>query len=238
VQARRNGWELAGVDGNRRPPINRETYKVTETRDDGGLVVDRDGERLTLPGDYVKHHVALGYSSTAHSAQATTVDTSHVIAIERTGQSSLYVGMSRGREANHAYVVTQTVPEDAAPGMVNEREQQHPLDVLAATAERDEPEQAAVATSERNAADAQSPQAVRERRDDGREVAQQLGKTNEPEWQTYLAEMDSAVDDANRRDEQHRVAQLNQWHANEQQPATKQQRAHGNDDELVLERGF
>ena len=35
VQARRNGWELSTWDGNRRAPINRETYRVTETREDG-----------------------------------------------------------------------------------------------------------------------------------------------------------------------------------------------------------
>ena len=39
VQGRRNGWELRGYAGNRRCPINREQYRVLETRDDGGLVV-------------------------------------------------------------------------------------------------------------------------------------------------------------------------------------------------------
>ena len=37
VQARCNGWDLAGYEGNRRGPINRETYRVTAVRDDGGL---------------------------------------------------------------------------------------------------------------------------------------------------------------------------------------------------------
>src|SRR6185436_2110525 len=39
VQARSNDWDLAGVEGNRRGPINRETYQVTGFRDDGGLDV-------------------------------------------------------------------------------------------------------------------------------------------------------------------------------------------------------
>ena len=39
VQARRNGWDLAGYEGNRRGPINRENYRVLATRDDGGLIV-------------------------------------------------------------------------------------------------------------------------------------------------------------------------------------------------------
>ena len=73
VQARRNGWDLAGYEGNRRGPINRETYRVTAVRDDGGLEVapiagraadgDELGERMVLPGRYVAEHLALGYAS-------------------------------------------------------------------------------------------------------------------------------------------------------------------------------
>ena len=83
VQARLNGWDLAGYAGNRRGPINRETYRVLATRADGGLVVapigDESGERLTLPGSYVAEHVALGYASTAHAGQGRTVDTAHTV---------------------------------------------------------------------------------------------------------------------------------------------------------------
>jgi len=34
VQARLNGWHLAGHEDNRRGPINRETYRVLATRDE------------------------------------------------------------------------------------------------------------------------------------------------------------------------------------------------------------
>ena len=80
VQARRNGWDLAGYEGNRRGPINRETYRVTAVRDDGGLEVAPVarprprrasvlGERMVLPAGYVAEHLALGYASTVHAAQ-------------------------------------------------------------------------------------------------------------------------------------------------------------------------
>jgi conjugative relaxase-like TrwC/TraI family protein len=74
IQTRRNGWHLAGIDGNRRGPINRELFRVVETRPDGSLVVTSPhtggmGERLTLPTDYVADHVALGYASTVHAGQ-------------------------------------------------------------------------------------------------------------------------------------------------------------------------
>ncbi len=122
VQARRNGWDLAGVEGNRRGPINRETYRVTSVRDDGALEVTTDttgagtGEAMVLPAGYVAEHLALGYASTVHAAQGATVDTTHSVITPRTGPAALYVAMSRGREANTAHVATHTGPDDAADG--------------------------------------------------------------------------------------------------------------------------
>nr|MDQ3990109.1 AAA family ATPase [Actinomycetota bacterium] len=79
VQARRNGWELVGIEGNTRAPINRETYRVTGVRDDGGLTVapvhgrvdgaEQLGEPITLPASYVAADLTLGYASTVHAAQ-------------------------------------------------------------------------------------------------------------------------------------------------------------------------
>ena len=40
MQARRDGWDLAEVKGNRRGSINRETYRVTAVRPDGALEVE------------------------------------------------------------------------------------------------------------------------------------------------------------------------------------------------------
>ncbi|MFD1965336.1 MobF family relaxase [Pseudonocardia alni] len=125
VQARRNGWHLTGVEGNRRGPINRETYRVTAVRDDGGLEVTTDpdgdaGEQLVLPADYVAEHLALGYASTVHAAQGATVDTTHTVATLTTAAAALYVGMSRGRGSNTAHVTTRTGPQDPADGTTHE----------------------------------------------------------------------------------------------------------------------
>ena len=118
VQGRRNGWELRGVLGNRSCPINREQYRVLETREDGGLTVapilgrvagaEQLGERLTLSPNYVRDDLALGYASTVHAAEVLTVDTTHTVATPRTGLSALYVALSRGRWSNTTYVNTGT----------------------------------------------------------------------------------------------------------------------------------
>jgi conjugative relaxase-like TrwC/TraI family protein len=157
VQARRNGWHLAGYAGNRRGPINREQYQVVETRPDGSMVVARllgrgpDGEqlgdRMTLPASYVAEHMALGYASTVHSAQGMTVDTCHTVVTAGTAASALYVGMSRGRHNNTAHVTTVTRPVDEADGTVQDVVRRTPEAVLAATLETATPEQSATATA-------------------------------------------------------------------------------------------
>ena len=141
VQARRNGWDLAGYEGNRRGPINRETYRVGAVRADGGLevapVIGRGpdgevlGDRMVLPVGYVGEHVALGYASTVHAAQGVTVDTTHSVITARTGPGALYVGMSRGRDANTAHVATVTGVDDTARGRADQTIHRDPSAVLA-----------------------------------------------------------------------------------------------------------
>ncbi len=158
VQARLNGWDLEGYEGNRRGPINRETYRVLATRDDGGLIVapllGRDqlgtdvlGDQLTLPGTYVNEHMTLGYASTVHAAQGLTVDTAHSVATHRTGHAALYVALTRGRDRNTTYVATRFAPDDAPTGTVNQVRHHDPRGLLAATFETADPELSALATA-------------------------------------------------------------------------------------------
>jgi hypothetical protein len=149
VQARRNAWHLAGLHGNRRGPINRETYRVTTVRDDGSIEVTTDttdpapdgtageavgdgvGQRLVLPASYVAEDLALGYATTVHAAQGTTVDTTHSVITPSTSAAALYVGMSRGRGANTAHVTTRTAPDDPADGTSRHELHRDPVAVLA-----------------------------------------------------------------------------------------------------------
>jgi conjugative relaxase-like TrwC/TraI family protein len=56
---------------------------------------------------YLRQHVQLGYAGNVHIAQSRTVGTGHLVVDETTGREALYVGMSRGRERNTAYVITE-----------------------------------------------------------------------------------------------------------------------------------
>jgi hypothetical protein len=172
VQGRRNGWELRGVEGNRRGPINREQYRVLETRSDGSVVVavllartpdgEPLGERITLPASYVSTDLALSYASTVHAAEGLTVDTSTTVATPRTSRSALYTAATRGRHENTIIVNTQAVAEDAPTGTVNQTPRRDPLGVLAANLERDTPELAALVEAETNAAEVASLQTIAE----------------------------------------------------------------------------
>lgn len=90
---------------------NGDRWIVTGNREDGSVTVRRENSKwkttLTLPTSYVAEDLELAYAITAHRAQGSTVDTAHAIvhSPEMT-RESLYVSMTRGREANDVYVAT------------------------------------------------------------------------------------------------------------------------------------
>ncbi|MDD7941681.1 MobF family relaxase [Actinomycetospora lutea] len=170
VAARRNGWELAGHEGNKQGPINRETYRVTAVSEDGGLTVARVhgrepngrdvlGEPISLPSDYVAADVSLAYAGTVHATQGATVETSHLVAGPGTSRAASYVGLTRGRDANTAHVATITGPTDPAQGLTTDHSlHRDPVAVLASVIARDDhaDSASALATATESAADSGS----------------------------------------------------------------------------------
>ena len=84
---------------------NRQRWRVQQVLKDGRLVVRGRGGELTLDADYSREHVQLAYFTTVHSAQGLTRDVAGTLVDELAGWRSLYVGMTRGRGRNTAYVV-------------------------------------------------------------------------------------------------------------------------------------
>lgn len=88
---------------------NRDQWEIEHVASNGSLAVHSttDGRSVILPADYVTEHVELAYAATIAAAQGRTVDTSHVVCAMGMDRESLYVGLTRGRDANHAYLVTE-----------------------------------------------------------------------------------------------------------------------------------
>ena len=105
---------------------NGDLWNVTARHDDGSLTVRRttrspdsrpDRLAVRLPADYVRHHVELGYATTAHRAQGMTVDAAFAVLRPGMSRELAYVAMTRGRSENHAFIATD-IPDlgyDGAP---------------------------------------------------------------------------------------------------------------------------
>ncbi len=87
---------------------NGDRWQVDGVHRDGSIDVrdPRTHRRLTLPAGYVTDHVELGYATTIHGAQGITADSCHGLLTGQESRQQLYTMLSRGRQANHAYLET------------------------------------------------------------------------------------------------------------------------------------
>ena len=99
---------------------NGDQWRVGAVHPDGAVDVTpvtsdgaSQGAIVRLPADYVRDHVELGYALTVHRAQGVTADTTHLVADTRMSREALYVGLTRGRHANHGYIATDTAGVEA-----------------------------------------------------------------------------------------------------------------------------
>jgi hypothetical protein len=131
VQARHNDRRIRDADG--RPVANRDVWKIVAIEQAPRsarttVVVRRDlgpdpvsgrrrwGAPVRVPARYLNEHAVLAYATTVHAAEGRTVDTCHALVTGWLSRALLYVAMSRGRHANHAYVGTEPTAADLRPG--------------------------------------------------------------------------------------------------------------------------
>ncbi|AHI02833.1 conjugal transfer protein [Corynebacterium falsenii DSM 44353] len=108
---------------------NGDRWHVLDVRKDGSIALQRAGARwgatVVVPAEYVAEHMELGYAVTSYRAQGITTDTAHVLVDSAMTRENLYVAMTRGRDANVAYVAVDQ-PDSA-------HDVPHPGDNQAAT---------------------------------------------------------------------------------------------------------
>ncbi len=108
VVTRRNWRSLVTTGGDH--VRNRDHWTITNINDDGGLTVSRiDGHgTVTLPADYARVHVQLGYAATEPGNQSDDTHRAITLISPATTCRGLYVGITRGRTENLMLVVTDT----------------------------------------------------------------------------------------------------------------------------------
>jgi hypothetical protein len=137
LRARRNDRRLTVGDGHVR---NGDRYRVLGPGPDGALLVeDLSGRgRAILPAAYLAEHAGYGWASTIDGAQGATADVGIVLARPGLDREHLYVAMTRGRHANHAYIT----PEPSTDDDHHHRPHGHPHPRHPAQAKADPQEQA------------------------------------------------------------------------------------------------
>ena len=128
------------IDAGGRQLTNRDTLQVTAFRGPDAEVRRQrlDGtwtETFHVPRSYLAQNAELAYAGNVHVAQGRTVDTAHLLVTDTLSRQALYVGMTRGRQANTAHVVTGTTT--ALPGH-RPYQQATPEAVLAGIMQRDD----------------------------------------------------------------------------------------------------
>ena len=110
---------------------NRDHWTISDIHRDRSITVRGSTGSIRLPAQYVTADVELGYAQTSHASQGRTVDVALLLVDSPTDSRGVYTPMTRGRQANHAYVVAE--------------DNQTALDVLSEAISRDWIDQPAIA---------------------------------------------------------------------------------------------
>jgi conjugative relaxase-like TrwC/TraI family protein len=97
------------------PVRNGQRWHVTRINPDNNRLIARRLDDHTLGAfakDYVREHITLGYAVTVHSAQGVTADTIHAVLSDTATHALSYVAMTRGREANTAYLYERITEQE------------------------------------------------------------------------------------------------------------------------------
>ena len=85
---------------------NRDHWTIETIHPDHSATLTGRTGTIQLPTEYIAEELELGYAQTSHATQGRTVDTALLLMDTPTDSRGVYTPMTRGREGNHAYVVT------------------------------------------------------------------------------------------------------------------------------------
>ncbi len=175
LRTRRNDRTLTAGEGHVR---NGDRWRVLTAQPDGLVVEHLDrGDQTFLPAAYAAAHAEYGWAATINAAQGATVDIGLVLIRPGIDREHLYVALTRGRDANHAYITPDPTAEAEdrhglpAVGRGSATADERALDVLA-TALASSGAQDAAHTARENARVHAAHQARRAAEDAARRAAE------------------------------------------------------------------
>jgi len=116
VATRRNDARLVSSHG--AAVRNRQVWEVRTVKADGSVVVaDPERGSVVLPASYVAEHLELGWAVTGYGNQGVTADFGICVVEPTTSRAGLYVGMTRGRQRNDAFVLDPIGTTDPAEAL-------------------------------------------------------------------------------------------------------------------------
>ncbi|MGU3649850.1 MobF family relaxase [Mycolicibacterium sp. A43C] len=97
---------------------NRWRVAIVDTKY-GQIAAERltDKARALFDADYFREHITLGYATTLHAAQGVTVGTAtregacFTVLSDKASRAMAYVGMTRGKDDNHAYIYQRSTED-------------------------------------------------------------------------------------------------------------------------------
>lgn len=92
--------------------LNGTRATLTDTDQRQLSLRTESGQHVSVPTAWAAEHLDHGYAMTVHKAQGLTTDTALLYGTAALCQQSGYVGLSRGRHANHLYTATSTLAAD------------------------------------------------------------------------------------------------------------------------------
>lgn len=90
-----------------------QVIAVDDTAEHPRIAARRHGDQAwaVFSGDYLREHVQLGHAVTVHTAQGVTAERTHAVLADTASRNLAYVALTRGRQANHAYLYHRAIGE-------------------------------------------------------------------------------------------------------------------------------
>jgi ATP-dependent exoDNAse (exonuclease V) alpha subunit len=110
VQVRSNQRDRAKTSRHVR---NREVFTVVAIREDHLILRDAAGELVKVDREWAEENIELAYIRTIHAVQGVTAEKGGVLLSLGADYRAAYVGLTRGRQWNHAWVEVEEVGTSA-----------------------------------------------------------------------------------------------------------------------------